>query len=141
MKKILNLLLVFVCVFVLIGCGSKSQKLDAPTNLKIEGTVLTWDAVENATKYRVNISGDAQLNRVIKVNSADLSTFNLERGDYSVQVQAIGDGDKYLDSDLSQTIAYKQGVEEVVTEFKEEALLNDEYIKWNGRTIYNETKA
>lgn len=34
-------------------------QLDAPTNLSIDGTVVTFDEVENATRYGVYIDGDS----------------------------------------------------------------------------------
>ena len=55
-----------ICLCVLTGCKSKS--LDTPTNFKIEGDVATWDAVEDATKYRLEFEKDGEkIKRLVNI--------------------------------------------------------------------------
>ncbi len=76
------------------------QALEKPTNLKINGNVLTWDAVPNASGYEVKI-GD-------EVYACESNTYTItitEAGDYAVSVCAKGDS--YRDSEYSASINYK----------------------------------
>lgn len=79
---------IFSLLFVgLVGCESNN----IPQNLKVEEGVLTWDEVEEASKYLILIGNDE-----IEVNttSFDLKTLTLESGEYKVKVKAFLN-DKY----------------------------------------------
>jgi hypothetical protein len=76
--------------------------LSVPVNLKIDETTLTWNAVENAEAYIINVDGDTfEANE----NSYSLSAFVL-MNTYIIKVKAIGDGVVYRDSEWSETIEY-----------------------------------
>lgn len=109
MKKIL-LLIISLCSFTsLVACKKEPTKLETPQNLKINGDVASWDAVENATKYRLNLidSFNKEQKRLVDGTSVDLKTLHLNIDTYKIQVQAVGN-DKYADSDYSTTeITYK----------------------------------
>lgn len=56
MKKIINLVVALLSIFVLYGCATNKdiQTLQVPTNVKInEEGLITWDEVNNATTYVV----------------------------------------------------------------------------------------
>lgn len=73
----------------------KSQKLSAPKNLKAENGAATWDAVENAFGYIVNINGE--------LYETDKTFYTLPAGKCLIKVAAKGDGVNYKDSEFSVT--------------------------------------
>ena len=81
------------------------EALPAPTGLVITSTILSWDAVANATGYRVYVDG-AAVTGTITATSFDLDTLNLADGSYAVTVRAIGDEVAYLDSPLSESVIF-----------------------------------
>lgn len=88
----------------LIACGSKPEavKLQAPDNLNISGKILTWDKVENARGYTVNIDGKKT---DTSGNSYDLSALT-EQKKYFIQIKSLGDEKKYKTSGWSQIKEY-----------------------------------
>ena len=88
----------------LIACGSKTEavKLQAPDNLNISGKILTWDKVENASGYTVNIDGKKT---DTSGNSYDLSALT-EQKKYFIQIKSLGDEKKYKASGWSQIKEY-----------------------------------
>ena len=85
------------------ACGGDSgQKLQAPTNLQINGKTLIWDKVGNSVGYLVNIDGKE---KTTPKNTYDLSSFTVE-GKYEIKVIALGDGKKYWDSVWSEVKEY-----------------------------------
>ena len=72
-------------------------QLYAPENLHIEGRILTWDEVENASGYVVSVAGEenkTQGNSFVLLNLTGPAT-------YIIEVAALGDGKKYGDSPYS----------------------------------------
>ena len=98
--------------------GDSVQKLQAPINLQISGTTITWDRVENSVGYLVNIDGKE---KTTPKNTYDLSSFTVA-GKYEIKVIALGDGNKYWDSDWSDV--------------KEYAVESLEYSLDNNGTVY-----
>jgi len=84
-----------------------STPLTPPTNLSVtnETAILTWDAVENATGYRLTFtSGSLSITRYTQTNSFNLATirgFLEEHGSVSITIVALGDGSNFLNSDPS----------------------------------------
>lgn len=65
---------------------TNTVQLPAPKNLAIAAGQLTWDAVENASGYEVDIDGKVN---TVATNSFDVST--LTPGEYTIRVRALGD--------------------------------------------------
>ena len=89
LTKILCSTLAFVMTFSLAvfftACSSK--KLNNPQNLKIEERVLSWDAVEGASEYRVNLNG----RHYATTEECSLPAIvELTEGIYTFDVKAIG---------------------------------------------------
>jgi formylglycine-generating enzyme required for sulfatase activity len=80
------------------------QQLAAPSNLKIDDAVLTWNAVSNASGYSVQVDDTEPVNNG---NSTSYSLESLDYGTYSIKVKAIGNGTTYTDSEWSQAIIYE----------------------------------
>lgn len=110
-KTITIITLIFLCIsavaFAACG-GTKRIKLPAPVNLQIEGTILTWDKVEHASGYMLNIDGGE---KVVTTNSYDLSADD-EFESHSIQVKSLGDGKKYSSSAWSHVKEYAKEAEQ-----------------------------
>jgi hypothetical protein len=76
--------------------------LSIPTNLHIEGTTLTWNTVDNAEGYIVDINGETF--EVVE-NNYSLSALVLI-DTYTIKVKASGDNILYYGSDWSEEIEY-----------------------------------
>ena len=80
------------------------NKIDCPSNVNINNTILKWDKVKNALSYNV------YCNDILLGNTLDL-TFDLSgitsAGNNEIQVASIADGIIYKEnSDLSEKIIY-----------------------------------
>lgn len=93
------LLLLITCIFA--ACSKKSeeaQKLSAPKNLTIvNNEKLTWDEVEHAVTYVVETEGT----RRFVTETVFLIPQPEGYGTYEIRVKALGDGEKYTDSEWS----------------------------------------
>lgn len=135
MKK--KLLLVFLLIFTLFtaaGCGlfggggdeneEKYEGLEylaSPVNLKIKNKVLSWDAVENATKYEVYVNGKKKA--TVSETSYD---FGSQKGDF-LTFYVIAVGPDYSNSAKSLTIAYHADIATVAAGILGAA----EELEWN----------
>ncbi|MBQ5841185.1 MAG: S-layer homology domain-containing protein, partial [Clostridia bacterium] len=54
-KRLFSLLLCFVLLIGFLPNAAAAAKLEAPKNLKLQGTVLSWGAVENADFYTITL--------------------------------------------------------------------------------------
>ena len=83
-----------------IADDPRPTAIDAPV-LSLEGNVVSWNAVPNATKYTVQVgSGE-----IVEVTGTSYTVEVSEYGSYPVRVRAIGDGNKNLDSNWA-TVTY-----------------------------------
>ena len=87
-------------------------KLAAPENVKIDGRVITWDAAENASGYKIQLYKDgAAFGSVVTSNTTEYEIPEesiTETGVYQAKVTATSSG-TYIDSDesaLSSTFYY-----------------------------------
>lgn len=108
MKKLRIILIstLFVLAFcMLIACGAPS--LSKPENLEITNKTLTWDAVDNARGYTVEINGDQH---DVRRTSYSFAGTRLEEGTYTFKVKARGNEIDFVDSEWA-TVTYVQGYE------------------------------
>lgn len=103
MKKKTNVMLLLLCValfcFALASCDNRrAEQLKTPQNLRVEGSTLVWDEVENAVSYIVYFS---QKEHETLSNSFDLSALAAPAV-YKIEVMAVGDGLKYSDSEWAE---------------------------------------
>ncbi|MEG2561835.1 MAG: hypothetical protein RSB10_04410 [Clostridia bacterium] len=112
MKRKLLLLFVIMAIMVLtisaVACAGTDadglKKLSIPTELEMNGSTVSWSAVDKAEKYYVSVNGEEV--------AVDTTTYNIavsEIGEYAVKIRAYGDGVKYGSSDWSQPIVYVKG--------------------------------
>ena len=84
-------------------------ELLTPTGLKIDGTLLSFNEVEGATKYRIEITqenSDTVIRRFVS-NNVDLNTLNIPEGYYLIKIQACNDNLTKV-SPYSDSISYSQ---------------------------------
>ena len=93
--------------------GGEATKLDAPSISIVEKAfsyIVNWEAVSNASGYKCYLYNGASA--VDGFNGIDfepgdgIDKADLEAGDYTVKVAAVGDGVNYLDSDLSAAASF-----------------------------------
>jgi len=78
---------------------------NAPTNLRLEGNVLHWTPVPNAASYVIYVGGAVHSAPTVATHFS-LSALGLPVGHYTVQVRALGDGGRVLNSGLSNGLAF-----------------------------------
>ena len=147
MKKhlFISLLIIFI-LLVLVGCGQDKPKpisegakeLDAPTGLLIEDGYIFFDVMGATDEYIIKFENSENLIEEEIGISATIAELLIPEGHYQVSIKAKGDGVKFLDSKYSTPIEYTK--EKTYMELKEKELINAGYIKWMGRTFYNEEK-
>ncbi len=80
-----------------------STQLATPTNLRVEDGIVKFDAVYGALSYRLVVNYS---DFTLTSTTFDLSPYNLAPGTYQITVQAIGNGNAILDSDVSENYYY-----------------------------------
>lgn len=89
----------------------------APTNVKYDGTAVTWTG--SSTSYEVSVNG---LSQEVKGNTF---TYNSENRDFTVEVKALGNHTSTYDSkSVSEEFHYLDAVTEIFVE--------DGIVKWNA---------
>ncbi len=81
------------------------SKLQAPS-LALNGKVLSWNAIDNASAYRVYCNREVILDSTTSID-LDLDTLITSDGDYALAVCALGSG-QFGDSMLSVEILYRK---------------------------------
>ncbi len=134
--------ILFGFLTLLTACGSTEPiQLSIPTNFDIEETILMFDEVENATKYRIEttrLSDDVTQKYFVEINQ-NLEAFHLVPGVYEISIQAVGDQVNYTDSSYSDSIIYTQDDPYLINEIEGLYLTDDIMIRWFGRTSYQES--
>ena len=111
-SRIIGIMSAMLLLCFAVGCGSEKKtptpntptvpvKLATPVNLKITGTTLTWTTVQNASGYKVDISGTEY-----DATGATYSLSALSPDEYQLKVMAKGNGTTYTDSNWSAIIPY-----------------------------------
>ena len=93
----------------------ETSQRTSPENLKVEGMLIVWDEVANAEGYLYVLS-DADSKQTIATDTItdtqiDLAQIGLTAFNYTVTVQAKGDGVVYLDSGVSSYSFYTNIIE------------------------------
>lgn len=108
-SKILTLTFLFILsLSAFVACKKTTAvQLKRPTNVQINDNILSWNKVENASGYIVDVSGDKVSGdqKSTTENKYDLTELT-EPSNYSIKVKTLGDGKKYSDSDWSITKEY-----------------------------------
>ena len=101
--KLITLLLVGLLTFGLTACSDPStpEKLDTPSILNRNGSIINWSTVENASKYLIDINGETFESTT---TSFDFSV--VEASVYTIKVKAVSNSKLFEDSDFSSPFNY-----------------------------------
>ncbi len=110
-KIVLMILTVFTTIFAVTGltaCGGIS--LEAPTNIKYDGEYITWDAVENATGYTVQIGEGTQLSY-----ASPTAAYGANGEEFTVTIKATANtGKKKVESEpISMTFRPLETIDDI----------------------------
>lgn len=118
---------------------SNMQKLMVPTGLEIDDGFVFFNVMATTNNYVLKFENETQIiERDVQSGGCEIRELLIPEGTYKVSIKAKGDGVVYGDSDYSAPIDYIK--ETTYMTLKEKDLINGGYIKWMGRTYYNETK-
>lgn len=111
MKNIISKIsIIFIAsiLFVLVACGEKQQTLATPNNLKVVEQKLAWDEVLNANYYEVSISDVEGSPFKVESNTFALYEKIVVGIEYTIQVQAFSNDEKFVASEKSAEFKHKK---------------------------------
>lgn len=113
-KKISVIVLIILIIGLLTFAACVDEKdengllkIDAPQNLALNGSTLSWDGVERADHYLIFVKDEEK--GKTSATTFDLGTVVTGYGDFQIKIRAVGDGKKYGKSDFSKAIVYRKG--------------------------------
>jgi len=80
--------------------------LNTPIGLAINSNILSWNAVPNATGYRIYVNGQPSTAGIVGGLSFNLANLNLGAGTHLIQVRALGNNTTHVDSAVSAFVSY-----------------------------------
>ena len=115
-------------------------KLSLLANLQVERATLTWNAVANASGYRVRING-TEIQNNVPTPKYHLLALIAPGNTYEIEVMAKGNGTSYTDSDWSAAFTHTVPVPDVLYALPADDDPADHlaYLADPGIEIYNET--
>ncbi|MDE6661054.1 MAG: hypothetical protein K2J93_04480, partial [Anaeroplasmataceae bacterium] len=128
MKKIIFAIFSLILLVFLASCDTRvvPTTLSAPT-ITISENVVSWEEVEHADSYIVNLNGTA-LEAQTTTNYTISAT---EAGEYTVKVKAISKNhDMYIDSDYSNSVTYSISKKEPIALSIPTISLKDNIVSW-----------
>jgi len=140
MKFVKVLFCFFECLIIsiLLASCNKTSSLAVPGNFKIEGSIISFDELSDVL-YRIeaeNVETGSVIRRFVN-NLDDLNNLDIPEGEYKIKIQSVSK-DKTVYSEYSDTLTYIQKDLYMTKELKEQKLVYSDYIKWMGRTLYDE---
>ena len=115
---------------------NKVSKLATPSGLTLEGGYVFFNVVAAADEYILRfVNGETVIERSVDAGMP-IGELVIPEGTYQVSIKAKADKEGFVDSDYSEVIEYTKVAS--IMEFKEKALVSGGYIKWMGRTYYDE---
>lgn len=132
MKKLTYFASAFLAICILVFAGGCAKMLAVPNGLSVDDSYwLTWDAVDNARGYEVEITpADGSENSFEQTRRNGLSLAELEEGDYGIRIKAISGKDSLRDSEWSENFSFHKDYENGCT-----------YSLINNNTEYEVSKA
>ncbi|MBQ9448913.1 MAG: M60 family metallopeptidase [Acholeplasmatales bacterium] len=115
-------------------------KISAPVITLGSNNGITWNAVDHATSYEINVNGDTD---ELTVNPGALVFYyapKTEPGSYTIKVKAKTTDTDYLDSDYSNEVSYTVAAPEPTKMSAPVITLNDNVVSWTAvehATSYN----
>lgn len=130
----------FILGILLVLCGCTSSLVpNPPEGFEIRDDLLFWINNESALIYRIeliNCDTETILRKIVSLGD-NLNELNIPEGDYMIKLQAIRNKKESI---FTESIFYHQKDVLAVSKINGQMLINDVYIKWMGRTHYEEEK-
>ncbi|MDD3122232.1 MAG: SGNH/GDSL hydrolase family protein [Candidatus Izemoplasmatales bacterium] len=149
MKKLFALLVIILLLFVSYSCfGSvdnatttlltDSTIISPPTNVNVTESILTYSEVTLADSYEIEVTDQSNNSQVsYKVsNSTDLA-FLLLNGNYTLRMKSLSISG--VDSEYSNSVSFTILNSKKTSEIEGITLKNQEYVRFLGRTYYDES--
>lgn len=114
MRKFRVILVFFVVIhMLLVFCGCGGAQLSAPDHIDLDSDYnLTWDEVENARSYKLEIvNADSGTASAYSTRKPTYSLSKLGEGDYDVRIMAIGSESAGLQSAWSKVFSFHRDYE------------------------------
>ena len=105
-----------------------ATSVDTPTNVAINGNVVSWTAVAGATSYVVTVDGT---DHTVTTTSLDLSTLNLAVGNHTVTVKALNGT---VESNASTQVSYTVEEQPLTLDVPANVMITDGVISWDAVT-------
>ena len=123
-KLILWTLVTTFCLIFATSCG-EPKVLDTPNvTFNTESGVASWGEVDGATGYEYKINDGVSL-----FVSADVTKITLLKNE-TLTVRALGDGEKYLDSEWSEPTVSKVATPLATPKLEKTVIGNQVLISW-----------
>ena len=97
LKIVLVVMVIALSVLALVACGEDAQ-LSTPTNISYDGATLSWNKVDGATAYKVQINNGNEY-----TVTAPKYAFNASGTEFTASVWAITSDDSVKDSEMAST--------------------------------------
>lgn len=116
------------------------SQLNTPTVFSVIDNIISFSTVENATKYKVKVETleSVLVGEYFVSNGFDLFLI-LSTGSYYMSIKSTAPG--YLDSEYSNPTQFNIADPNQINTLSAESLNDVNYVRWIGRTWYDETNA
>ncbi|VEU82138.1 hypothetical protein [Acholeplasma hippikon] len=101
-----SIIFVASALFFLVACTKNTENLAKVENVKVEEQKLVWDEVANADYYEVYISNVEGSPFKVEANEFALYEKIVAGVEYSIQVKALSNNEKFLASELSAEVKH-----------------------------------
>lgn len=101
-KTILVIVLLALCLAATVACKPVGGGTLASPTITLEGNVVSWQAVENATGYSVKVGSDA----AVSVTTTSYTVSKTAAGSYKITVTAVSSDEKWKESAPSNEVTY-----------------------------------
>ncbi len=102
-----------MCFVLPLAACDHAETLESPTDFDMDDNYnLSWSRVDNARSYRLNITNVATgESNETTTRRENIALAYLETGDYDIRVRAIGDGERFYDSEWSSVVSLDRAYE------------------------------
>jgi len=83
----------------------ETPTLSSPSNVRINNTIISWNAVNNATGYHIYVDGRVSSETIANTNF-DLADLELSVGTHAIRVRAVYAGTRFNNSALSVAVNF-----------------------------------